>query len=117
MTMRQEVTDLLKHVYRMSVLDMLETLKHIKDSGIDIRTCIDFMKLWYRDVLMYKTTKDINLLIFKDEFSTIKAMSTVSGYDGLERILQAIEKARVRLDANVNMELVMELMFLTMKEN
>ena len=66
---------------------------------------------------MYKTTKDINLLIFKDEFSTIKSMGTLSGYDGLDTILKAIDKARIRLDANVNMELAMELMLLTMKEN
>ena len=44
-------------------------------------------------------------------------MSTTSGYDGLEKILEAIDKARIRLDANVNTELVMELMLLTMKEN
>ena len=39
-----------------------------------------------------------------------------SSYEGLEKILEAIDKARVRLDANVNMELAMELMLLTMKE-
>lgn len=43
--------------------------------------------------------------------------SAVSGYDGLEQILDAIDKARVRLDANVNMDLAMELMLLVMKEN
>ena len=41
----------------------------------------------------------------------------MSGYDGLEKILNAIDKARARLDANVNMELAMELLLLTMKEN
>ena len=93
-------------------------LKPLKDGDkLDIHQCLDFMQMWYRDVLMYKTTKDINLLIFKDEFSTVNAMSTVSGYEGLERILTAIDKARIRLDANVNMELVMELLLLTMKEN
>jgi len=44
-------------------------------------------------------------------------MSQKIVYDGFENILQAIEKARVRLQANVNMELAMELMFLVMKEN
>ncbi len=66
---------------------------------------------------MYKTTKDINLLIFKDEFPAIQKISSVSGYEGLEKILEAIDKAKIRLDANVNMELVMELLLLTMKEN
>ena len=45
----------------------------------------------YRSVIIMcvreDDTKDINLLIFKDEFSTVNAMSTVSGYEGLERIL------------------------------
>ena len=108
---------MLKHLKDMDITELLDYIRKLKEENLDILGCLDFMQMWYRDVLMYKTTKDINRLIFKDDFSTIKAMSTVSGYDGLERILQAIEKARVRLDANVNMELVMELMFLTMKEN
>ena len=115
--MYREMLHLLKHIKDTDISELLDYLRKVKEENLDIRECLDFMQMWYRDVLMYKTIKDINLLIFKDEFSTIKAMSTVSGYDGLERILQAIEKARVRLDANVNMELVMELMFLTMKEN
>ena len=41
----------------------------MKEDKLDIHQCLDFMQMWYRDVLMYKTTKDINLLIFKDEFS------------------------------------------------
>ena len=47
----------------------------------------------------------------------MKKAASLSSYEGLERILEAIDKARVRLDANVNMELVMELLLLTMKEN
>ena len=109
--------ELLKNLKKSDISELLERIRKMKEDKLDIHQCLDFMQMWYRDVLMYKTTKDINLLIFKDEFSTIKAMSTVSGYDGLERILQAIEKARVRLDANVNMELAMELMLLVMKEN
>ena len=39
----------------------------------------------------------------------MKKAASLSSYEGLEQILGAIDKARVRLDANVNMELVMEL--------
>ena len=99
------------------ISQLLERIKRWKDEGRDLYQCLDFMQMWYRDVLMYKTTKDINLLIFKDQFSAVKEICTGSGYDGLERILTAIDKARIRLDANVNSELVMELLFLTMKEN
>ena len=113
----EELAELLKNLKKEDISQLLERIKRWKDEGRDLYQCLDFMQMWYRDVLMYKTTKDINLLIFKDQFSAMKEICTGSGYDGLERILTAIDKARIRLDANVNSELVMELLFLTMKEN
>ena len=115
--MYKEMLRLLKHIKDTDISELLDYIRKVKEENLDIRECLDFMQMWYRDILMYKTTKYINLLIFKDEFSTVKSVSTTSGYDGLERILEAIDKARIRLDANVNTELVMELMLLTMKEN
>ena len=38
-------------------------------------------------------------------------------YEGIENILKAIENAKARLRANVNFDLVMELLLLTIKEN
>ena len=87
----------------------------MKNENYDIGEVLDLMQLWYRDVLMYKVTKDMNLLIFKDEYKLINEMGQKVGYAGLEEILGAIDKAKARLEANVNMELVMELLLLTMK--
>lgn len=115
--MRQEVLHLLKHVKDADISELLDYIRKLKEDNLDIYECLDFMQLWYRDVLLYKVTKDINLLVFKDEYQSINEISQVSGYDGLEQILDAIDKARVRLDANVNMDLAMELMLLVMKEN
>lgn len=115
--MRQEVLHLLKHVKDADISELLDYIRKLKEDNLDIYECLDFMQLWYRDVLLYKVTKDINLLVFKDEYRSINVISQVSGYDGLEQILDAIDKARVRLDANVNMDLAMELMLLVMKEN
>ena len=41
----------------------------------------------------------------------------VSSYEGIQLIISSIDKAKTRLKANVNFDLVMELLFLTMKEN
>lgn len=115
--MYTELLHVLKHLKDMDITELLQYIKKTRDENLDICDSLDFMQLWYRDVLMYKVTQDINLLVFKDEYNTIKEMSAASAYEGLELILQAIDKARVRLDANVNMELAMELMLLVMKEN
>ena len=41
----------------------------------------------------------------------------IGSYEGIETILLSLEKAKERLKANVNFDLVMELLLLTMKEN
>ncbi|HIT63612.1 MAG TPA: DNA polymerase III subunit delta' [Candidatus Ventrimonas merdavium] len=115
--MRQEVMHLLKHLKDADISELLDYIRKLKEDSLDIYECLDFMQLWYRDVLLYKVTKDMNLLVFKDEYRAMNEISKNSGYDGLEKILEAIDKARTRLDANVNMELAMELMLLVMKEN
>lgn len=115
--MHQEVLRLLKQIKQTDISELLEYIRKLKEDNLDIYECLDFMQMWYRDVLLYKVTKDMNLLIFKDEYKAINEISTGSAYDGLEKILEAIDKAKVRLDANVNMELAMELMLLVMKEN
>lgn len=115
--MYQEVLHLLKHIRDMDISELLDYIRKLKEDSVDIQEVLDFMLMWYRDVLLYKVTTDINLLIFKDEYGKFKEISDRSSYDGLKRILEAIDKAKVRLNANVNMELAMELMLLVMKEN
>ena len=112
-----ELLYLLKQIKQMDIGEMLNYIRRLREENIDLNECLEFMQLWYRDVLMFKVTKDANLLMFKDEFAAVNEMSNNSGYEGLENILSAIDKARIRLDANVNTELVLELMFLVMKEN
>ena len=73
--------------------------------------------IWYRDVLLYKATKEIDKVVFKDQLQSIKEQARKSSYEGIETILEALEKAKARLRANVNFDLVMELLLLTIKEN
>ena len=68
------------------------------------------------DILMYKATKDTNLLLYRDEYSTITKQASKRSYEELERIIEAINKVKLRLDANVNFELAVELMLLVIKE-
>ena len=115
--MYDRMVRLLKNIKKMDISELLASIKEMKDDSVDIYDCLDFMQLWYRDIVMYKVTKDINLMIFKREHNAINEICEKSGYDGLELILQAIDKARGRLNANVNQDLALELMLLTMKEN
>lgn len=112
-----QVLTLLKNIKEMDIPMLLDYIRKLQEDNLDLHECLDFMQLWYRDILMFKVTKDINTLIFKDEYSVVSGLCQKSSYEGLETILNAIEKAKARLDANVNTDLALELMLLTMKEN
>ena len=111
----QKVMVLVKNVRTMDISMLLDCIREMKEQNFDIGEVLDLMQLWYRDVLMFKVTKDMNLLIFKDEYKMINETGEKVDYSGLEAILAAIDTARTRLNANVNMELAMELLLLTMK--
>lgn len=115
--LRRSVTSLLRSIHAMDIAQLVEVLKQWKDDKMDMDECLDFMQLWYRDVLLFKATQDTTGFIFKDEYKTIREIAAKSSFPGIEEILDGIERARRRLDANVNFELTMELMLLTIKEN
>jgi len=114
---KSEAIRILKYVNHMDVSDMLETLKKLNDYKLSIDDFLDIMMVWYRDILMYKATMDVDSVIFKEEGADIRKKASESTYEGIEDIILAIKKTKTRLKANVNFELAMELLLLAIKEN
>ena len=75
------------------------------------------MSIWYRDALLFKATADVNHLVFREEIQTIRKVAGRSSYEGIERVIRALDTAKKRLDANVNFDLAMELLLLEIQEN
>ena len=109
---KDHIISLLRHVEQMDLSEMLAVIKDLGTRKDEVRDYIDLMVLWYRDVLLFKATKDINQLLFQDEASYISREASHRSYEKIEEILQAFEKAKVRLRANVNFDITMELMLL-----
>ena len=112
---KDHIISLLRHVEQMDLSEMLAVIKDLGTRKDEVRDYIDLMVLWYREVLLFKATKDINQLLFQDEASYISREASHRSYEKIEEILQAFEKAKVRLRANVNFDITMELMLLTLK--
>ncbi len=55
--------------------------------------------------------------MFKEYYTDIRKQSSHISYEGIEDVLKAMDKAKIRLEANVNFDVAMELMLLTIKEN
>lgn len=115
--LKASVLQLMKRLKDIDLYEMGEAVKQISEYKLAINDYFDLMMIWYRDVLLFKATGDVNGLIFKDEVYDIKRQAEKSSYNGIEEILKALHKAQVRLNANVNFDLVIELLLLTIKEN
>lgn len=114
------IDDSVRLLRRMDHMDNEEIISAVKNMGkykLDATDYIDIMTMWFRDILMVKIANSPNKIIFKDEFSVMKKQASKVSYEGLEEILAALDKLKVRLEANVNYEIAMELMLLTIKEN
>lgn len=114
---KEEAKTLLKNIGSMEISEILQAIKKINEYKFEVSDYLDILSIWYRDVLLFKATRDANHLIFKEELHYIKKVADTCDYEGIEKVITALEKAKSRLHANVNFELTMELLLLTIKEN
>ena len=115
--MKEHVIHLVKYIQEMDISELIFSMHKITEFKTDISDYLDLLMVWYRDVLLYKATWNPSSIVFSDEIHTLRKMASKSSYEGIENILKALDKAKLRLSANVNFDLTMELLLLTMKEN
>lgn len=108
--------NLVKGVRDMELNEAVAAIKAMTEYKVDPSDYLDIIAIWYRDVLLFKATGEADHLVFRDELSTIRRVAQRSSYEGIEEVLEALSKARIRLGANVNFELTMQLLFMTIQE-
>lgn len=114
---KEEAVTLLKYINEMEISEIVAAIKKITEYQFDVTDYLDILSIWYRDVLMFKAMNDANHLIFREEIQYIKKVADRSSYEGIETVLNALDKAKSRLAANVSFDLTMELLLLTIQEN
>lgn len=114
---KEEAISLLKYIQDMEIQEIVAAVKKISEYKLDVDDYLNIMAIWYRDVLLFKATSDANHLVFREEIQVIRKVAGRSSYEGIENVIDALDKAKLRLRANVNFELVMELLLLEIKEN
>jgi len=115
--MKDDILHILKYIDEMQTYEVISGLKTLSISKNNIEDYIDLMLLWYRDILVYKATQDPELVLYKEELSYIREQAKKISYENINNIINAMEKAKIRLKANVNFDIAIELMLLKLKEN
>lgn len=114
---REEILKLVLNVGSMhqdEIADIISSLGD-KDRKNDYDDYFDLLSMWYRDVLMYKSTGKTGRLVFAQNTSSICEQAENKSYESLNNILQTIEKTKERLNFNVSFEAAMQLLVQAMK--
>jgi len=114
---KDEALMVLKNIDSMDTIELIAAIKRISEYKLDINDYLDIFSIWYRDMLLFKATYDANGLVFREDYKYIKNAADKTTYEGIENILDALEKCKQRIRANVNLELTMELFLMSIKEN
>ena len=80
---------ILKHSREMEVYELVDAIKIMSAEKQNIYDYLDLFTMWFRDVLLFKATKEVDNLVFKEEINYIKERASVSSYEGLEQIIDA----------------------------
>lgn len=115
--LKDDAVQLLKYINNLEINEIIDAIKNVSNYKMDIEDYLDMIMIWYRDVLLFKATNRMDGIIFREEMEHIQKRASKSSYNGIERILEALETAKVRLKSNVNFDLTMELLLVTIKEN
>jgi DNA polymerase-3 subunit delta' len=115
--MKADMVGTLRRMEQMDVFDISQTVSHLEEQKDEIQDYFDLMTIWFRDVLLYKATERESDLTFLEEAMMIRKQARTATYHGIETILEALDTAKRRRKANVNLSLTLELLLLTIKEN
>ena len=78
----------------MEVYELADEIKLLSGEKQSIDDYLDIFQFWFRDVLMFKATREIDNLVFKQEINYIKEQASQRSYENLEKILEALEKTK-----------------------
>ena len=112
--MRQDILGKLEALPSMSEGDAYLLAKDLEGYKNDLRF-LDFMELWYRDLLTAKSLREEGYLIQRDKKDAIfRAAKEPAAL--LAKKAAAVRTARMRLAQNANFRLTMEVMLMDLKE-
>ena len=114
--LKDAVVLLVKQIGGADAAQMEQAIRSVRSSGMEPEDYLDFLAVWYRDLLRFKAAQDADAIVFRNEASEICRQAERVSYHGITVILDALERAKQRLRANVNYDLTMELLLRTIRE-
>ena len=116
---RNQTISFVQDIKHKEIFEINETVHNIITAQEQDRKqdFLDVLLFLIRDILIYKATEEEDHLIFRDKISYIRDTADRCTFGGLNLVAEAMQKAKKRLDANVNADLALEMLMIAVKEN
>lgn len=117
--LRDSVFKLLREVGNMRQSELMSAVEGLSSSDNKPATSdlFDLFTLWFRDVLVFKSTGDTDRIICSTDIDSIRAQAEAMSFAHLNKIMNTIERTKQRLKANISLSTALELLMLTIKED
>lgn len=106
----EEAFKLIDIIKKEDYYNILAGFEALETAGVSMSDCLDLMKLWFRDVCVFKATNNDRNLIFKENKSKIAKEANALKIEGLNRILFEIDNSKDRLRNRIGKDAVVELL-------
>lgn len=113
--LKDEVLRLFRRIDTTPVEELYRIVKEWAGRKTELPDFLSLMSLWYRDVLVMKATDGTGKVLFREEQTELSRQSMMYGFRALEARINAIDQFRQRMNANVNLEVALELLLFTIK--
>ena len=113
--LKDEVIKVLRRLEDMPAEEIYKKVKEWAGRKTVIPDILSLIQLWYRDILVMKSTDGAGRLVFREEERELASRADNMSYRQIEDCLKAIETTRQRMSANVNLEVSLEMLLYSIK--
>lgn len=113
---RNKIIEYSTSIGNLNLVQILKLVKSFDKFKDDIEKYLNILILFYRDVIVFKSTKNKTLLNQQDKFLLIKNQSELYNLKNLYKKIDAIIDAKKNLNNYANFNLTIEVMLLKIKE-
>ncbi|MGV8154360.1 MAG: ATP-binding protein [Alkaliphilus sp.] len=117
MRRREEVFKIIGKIRTASVFEVLSSAEFFNEEKENISEILDMLLTWYRDLLIYKETKQLDYIINCDRIEEIILQSNKIEFNSIGDIIFTIEETRANINSNANYQLSLEVMLLNIQED
>lgn len=96
---------------------LLEQLSYFSEQKDSIKKILDYMILWYRDILLFKQAKAKHLLIHSDAVEFIKKLARHLTVKKIIENIELIETTKRKLNQHAQYDLTLEVMLIKLLED